>query len=387
MNGDGCCPPGATPATDTDCIVGPGCGNGIVDPGETCDTLILAGPGRCPTTCSDGMACTRDVLVNAGTCTAACSFPAITMPAAGDGCCPRAPTRPPTATAFRAAATAWSRPARRATTATRTTPTRAATPAPSATVAADRVPHVRSRSARPHVFVDFLGCRDVTDTPLARVLGQRADPDQHPDRRRRLRRGVPRSVDRHGVPAADPDRRRLDPGRRSTSRTCTGRRSAGTTCSRTPAVGDDDPTTATNLATGTVRHAAWPAPCGRTRPSVISPQPARATRPGRSPCRSASAASRSPCATRASPPPTSATPLATPPSTACCWASSARPTPTPRSCPRPASRWSVASRCRRSCPAAPATARPRDDRDMNGAVRGWWFYLNFTAPRVTWFDN
>jgi hypothetical protein len=27
------------------------------------------------------------------------------------------------------------------------------------------------------------------------------------------------------------------------------------------------------------------------------------------------------------------------------------------------------------------------DIDMNGAVRGWWFYLNFTAPRVTWIDN
>jgi cysteine-rich repeat protein len=25
-----------------------------------------------------------------------------------------------------------------------------------------------------------------------------------------------------------------------------------------------------------------------------------------------------------------------------------------------------------------------DDRDMNGAVRGWWFYLNFTAGRFRW---
>jgi cysteine-rich repeat protein len=27
------------------------------------------------------------------------------------------------------------------------------------------------------------------------------------------------------------------------------------------------------------------------------------------------------------------------------------------------------------------------DADMNGGVRGWWFYLNFTAPQVTWVDN
>jgi len=85
MNGDLCCPPGATPANDTDCVLG--CGNGIVNPGETCDTGIAAGPGACPTTCSDGMACTRDVLTNAGTCTAACTFPAITTMTAGDGCC------------------------------------------------------------------------------------------------------------------------------------------------------------------------------------------------------------------------------------------------------------------------------------------------------------
>jgi cysteine-rich repeat protein len=86
MNNDGCCPTGATPLTDNDCQAG--CGNGVVDSGETCDTAIVAGAGRCPTTCTDGMACTRDVLVNGGTCTAACTFPAITMPINNDGCCP-----------------------------------------------------------------------------------------------------------------------------------------------------------------------------------------------------------------------------------------------------------------------------------------------------------
>lgn len=86
MNGDGCCPTGATPMTDNDCVLG--CGNGVVGPGETCDTAIVAGPGRCPTACDDGMVCTRNQLVNGGTCTAACTFPVITMPMSGDGCCP-----------------------------------------------------------------------------------------------------------------------------------------------------------------------------------------------------------------------------------------------------------------------------------------------------------
>lgn len=85
-NGDGCCPTGATPANDNDCSAG--CGNGLVDAGEICDLAITTGPGSCPTACSDGVACTSDVLLNPGTCQAACSFPPITQPANGDGCCP-----------------------------------------------------------------------------------------------------------------------------------------------------------------------------------------------------------------------------------------------------------------------------------------------------------
>lgn len=89
-NGDGCCPPGATRATDNDCPIV--CGDGVVSAGETCDTGIASGTGSCPTTCSDGMVCTRDVLANMGTCTAACTFPAITTPMNGDGCCPTGAT-------------------------------------------------------------------------------------------------------------------------------------------------------------------------------------------------------------------------------------------------------------------------------------------------------
>ena len=85
--GDGCCPEGANILTDSDCPAG--CGNGVVEPDETCDTTIAAGqPGACPTSCEDGVVCTADVLANAGTCTAACSHTEITVPAAGDGCCP-----------------------------------------------------------------------------------------------------------------------------------------------------------------------------------------------------------------------------------------------------------------------------------------------------------
>ena len=85
---DGCCPTGATPATDPDCVAG--CGNGFVDSGETCDTAIAAGTtGACPTMCNDGIACTTDALVGS-MCTARCTHTAITTPSGttADGCCP-----------------------------------------------------------------------------------------------------------------------------------------------------------------------------------------------------------------------------------------------------------------------------------------------------------
>jgi cysteine-rich repeat protein len=85
-DGDGCCPPGADATTDDDCSAI--CGNSVVEAGEACDTGIVAGPGACPMMCDDMLVCTTNVLDNPGTCLAACSFPAITMPANGDGCCP-----------------------------------------------------------------------------------------------------------------------------------------------------------------------------------------------------------------------------------------------------------------------------------------------------------
>ncbi|MBE7451661.1 MAG: DUF4215 domain-containing protein [Kofleriaceae bacterium] len=163
-NGDGCCPPGANTGNDDDCL--PGCGNSVVDPGETCDTAIAAGPGACPTTCSDGMVCTRDVLVNAGTCNAACTFPPITAPANGDGCCP---------------------PGANANNDTDCAPVcgngvvegteqcddgnQVDTDACNNMCRLNATPPVAFRFTDldlrdPHVYVSFLGCRDVTDTQL-----------------------------------------------------------------------------------------------------------------------------------------------------------------------------------------------------------------------------
>ncbi len=84
--GDGCCPMGATSLSDDDCPVV--CGNGVVEMGETCDTMIATGAGSCPSSCDDGAVCTADVLGGRGTCTASCTSTPITMPMAGDGCCP-----------------------------------------------------------------------------------------------------------------------------------------------------------------------------------------------------------------------------------------------------------------------------------------------------------
>ena len=71
-------PPGCNANTDTDCT--PSCGNGVVEPGETCD-------GNCPTSCGDSNACTTDALHgSAAQCNAVCTHVAITACAA-DGCC------------------------------------------------------------------------------------------------------------------------------------------------------------------------------------------------------------------------------------------------------------------------------------------------------------
>ena len=84
---DGCCPAGGSASTDADCSAT--CGNGQLDAEETCDPAITADPGVCPTTCADdGNACTREALVTANPCKPTCVHITISQPRNGDGCCP-----------------------------------------------------------------------------------------------------------------------------------------------------------------------------------------------------------------------------------------------------------------------------------------------------------
>ena len=90
-DGDGCCPMGATVATDGDCVGF--CGDGVLSGAETCDTAIPAGAmDACPTDCDDMDACTADTLRRPGTCFAICANDAITVPRDGDMCCPSGAT-------------------------------------------------------------------------------------------------------------------------------------------------------------------------------------------------------------------------------------------------------------------------------------------------------
>ena len=82
LNGDGCCPAGCNMLSDDNCSAN--CGNGVIEPGETCDP-----PGTCPTACFDGNACTTDTFSGSAiNCNSACTYPAILACVAGDGCCP-----------------------------------------------------------------------------------------------------------------------------------------------------------------------------------------------------------------------------------------------------------------------------------------------------------
>jgi hypothetical protein len=84
---DACCPTGCIFATDSDCPSG--CGDGVRQDDEACDTAIPAGEaGACPQSCaSDGKPCTDDTLVGGG-CTAHCPYAEIKNCQDNDGCCP-----------------------------------------------------------------------------------------------------------------------------------------------------------------------------------------------------------------------------------------------------------------------------------------------------------
>ncbi len=89
---DGCCPTGcsgttASAAFDLDCSAT--CGNGVVDPGEKCDTAISAtASGTCPRTCPGKSACMTWSLLSAETCHARCEPALIVDLVGGDSCCP-----------------------------------------------------------------------------------------------------------------------------------------------------------------------------------------------------------------------------------------------------------------------------------------------------------
>ena len=74
---------GATSTTSTGGMGGTDpCGNGMPDPGETCD-------GDCPTECFDPDQCTEDILMGSpDTCDVMCSFEPQVTCRSNDGCCP-----------------------------------------------------------------------------------------------------------------------------------------------------------------------------------------------------------------------------------------------------------------------------------------------------------
>jgi cysteine-rich repeat protein len=84
-SGDGCCPSGCTRSTDTDCSKS--CGNGVIDPGETCEP---AGNNLCPTSCDDADNCTTDLKTgSSANCNLQCTHVLITTPHNNDLCCPK----------------------------------------------------------------------------------------------------------------------------------------------------------------------------------------------------------------------------------------------------------------------------------------------------------
>ncbi len=81
VNGDGCCPSACNANNDTDCQ--PGCGNGILETGETCDPL-----NTCPTSCP-ALGCQLRTLQGGGTCGALCVNAGTQNTCINsDGCCP-----------------------------------------------------------------------------------------------------------------------------------------------------------------------------------------------------------------------------------------------------------------------------------------------------------
>src|SRR5215510_11233386 len=85
--GDGCCPPGAIHAGDSDCPIA--CGDGVREGSEICDPGVAPPrPDACPRSCADNSNCTTDYTIGFG-CQTTCEHVPITAPLSGDGCCPK----------------------------------------------------------------------------------------------------------------------------------------------------------------------------------------------------------------------------------------------------------------------------------------------------------
>jgi hypothetical protein len=67
------------------------CGNGILDPDETCDIAVGAGAGSCQMKCDDGDSCTADSQTGTA-CRVTCVHQPILATKNGDGCCPPSAT-------------------------------------------------------------------------------------------------------------------------------------------------------------------------------------------------------------------------------------------------------------------------------------------------------
>jgi hypothetical protein len=84
--GDGCCLANSDAVADSDCLSV--CGNGVIEPGETCDPVASCAT-KVPCAASDACEPMR-LSVDANKCTAKCEpAPAITACKDGDQCCPK----------------------------------------------------------------------------------------------------------------------------------------------------------------------------------------------------------------------------------------------------------------------------------------------------------
>jgi hypothetical protein len=81
VDGDGCCPPGASSQLDSDCSSK--CGNAVIEPGETCDP-----PSACPSCVTDDKCLRLKITGSAATCDLVCTVTSVSECRSEDGCCP-----------------------------------------------------------------------------------------------------------------------------------------------------------------------------------------------------------------------------------------------------------------------------------------------------------